>query len=72
MWRVQVAPALGLAGLLGALVLILSNLSDLVGGSSVLARVIVSVLVAAFVAGAAVGTRVGTRIDDASVAARRT
>ena len=57
LWRVRVAPALGLAGLLGALVLILTNLNDLVGGSSVLAWVIVGVLVAAFAAGAAVGRR---------------
>ncbi|OKH76379.1 amino acid transporter [Mycobacterium sp. SWH-M3] len=58
-WRVRVAPALGLVGLLGALVLILANLNDLVGGSSVLAWVIVGVLIAAFAAGAVVGTRVG-------------
>ncbi len=57
-WRVRIAPALGLAGLLGSLVLILANLSDLVGGSSVLAWVIVGLLVAAFVGGAVVGTRV--------------
>ncbi|MCV7162245.1 APC family permease [Mycolicibacterium brisbanense] len=66
LWRVRIAPALGLAGLLGALVLILSNLSDLVGGSSVLAWVIVSVLVGAFVAGAAVGTRVDAKADTPS------
>jgi hypothetical protein len=65
LWRIRIAPALGLVGLLGALVLILSNLSDLVGGSSVLAWVIVSVLVAAFVAGAAVGTRVGAKVGTA-------
>jgi len=59
LWRVRVAPALGLAGLLGALVLILTNLNDLVGGSSVLAWVIVGVLVAAFTAGVVVGRRVG-------------
>ncbi|MGV0812962.1 APC family permease [Mycolicibacterium boenickei] len=59
LWRVRVAPALGLAGLLGALVLILANLSDLVGGSSALAWVIVSVLAAAFAAGVVVGRRVG-------------
>jgi amino acid transporter len=59
LWRVVIAPALGLIGLLGALVLILTNLSDLVGGSSVLAGVIIGVLVAAFVAGAVIGTRIG-------------
>ena len=32
---VGIAPALGLVGLLGSLILILANLSDLVGGSSV-------------------------------------
>ncbi|OMC36918.1 amino acid transporter [Mycobacterium sp. GA-1841] len=55
LWRVRVAPALGLAGLLGALALILTNLSDLVGGSSVLAWVIIGVLVAAFAGGVLVG-----------------
>jgi amino acid transporter len=58
-WRVRIAPAAGLFGLLAALTLILSNLRDLVGGSSVLAWVIVSLLAAAFVAGAVVGARVG-------------
>lgn len=60
LWRVRIAPALGLAGLLGALVLILTNLNDLVGGSSVLAWAIVGVLVAAFAAGVVVGRRVGS------------
>jgi amino acid transporter len=60
LWRVRVAPALGLAGLLGALVLILTNLSDLVGGSSVLAWVIIGVLVVAFAAGVVTGRRVGS------------
>lgn len=58
LWRVRVAPALGLVGLLGALLLILTNLSDLVGGSSVLAWVIVGVLVAAFATGVGTGRRV--------------
>lgn len=57
-WRVRIAPALGLVGLLGSLVLILTNLSDLVGGSSVLAGVIVGLLVTAFVAGTVIGRRV--------------
>jgi amino acid transporter len=57
-WRVRIAPALGLVGLLGSLILILANLSDLVGGSSVLAWVIIGLLVAAFALGAAIGTRV--------------
>lgn len=60
-WRVRVAPALGALGLAGALILILTNLQDLVGGSSVLAWVIVGLLVAAFAAGTVVGTRVGER-----------
>lgn len=60
-WRVWVAPGLGLLGLAGALVLILLNLSDLVGGSSALAWVIVGLLVAAFAAGAAVGARLSRR-----------
>lgn len=58
LWRVRVAPALGLVGLVGALLLILTNLSDLVGGSSVLAWVIVGVLVAAFATGVGTGRRV--------------
>ena len=57
-WRVRIAPALGLVGLTGALVLILANLDDLVGGSSVLAWVIVGLLVAAFVVGVIIGARV--------------
>lgn len=59
LWRVRIAPALGLAGLLGALVLILTNLNDLVGGSDVLAWAIVGVLATAFATGVAVGRRVG-------------
>jgi len=61
-WRVRVAPSLGLLGLVGSLVLILANLSDLVGGSSVLAWVIVVLLIVAFAAGLAVGTRVGDSV----------
>jgi amino acid transporter len=57
-WRVRVAPSLGLIGLVGSLVLILINLKDLVGGSGVLAWVIVGLLVAAFALGALIGTRV--------------
>ncbi|OAN36134.1 APC family permease [Mycolicibacterium iranicum] len=57
-WRVRIAPALGLVGLLGSLVLILTNLSDLVGGSNVLAWVIVGLLVGAFVGGIVVGRKV--------------
>ncbi|MGX9791962.1 APC family permease [Mycobacterium sp. MMS18-G62] len=64
-WRVRVAPALGLVGLVGSLILILANLKDLVGGSSILAWVIVGLLVVAF----AGGTVVGTRVSDNSVAA---
>jgi len=58
-WRVRIAPTLGLLGLSGSLVLILANLSDLVGGSSVLAWVIVVLLVGAFAIGVAIGRRVG-------------
>jgi amino acid transporter len=57
-WRVRIAPSLGLIGLVGSLILILVNLKDLVGGSSVLAWVIVGLLVGAFALGAIVGTRV--------------
>jgi hypothetical protein len=46
-------------------VLILANLKDLVGGSSILAWVIVGLLVAAFAAGVAIGTRIS---DDAPAA----
>jgi amino acid transporter len=66
LWRVRIAPSLGLLGLLGSLVLILANLKDLVGGSSILAWVIVGLLVAAFAAGVAIGTR----ISDNAPAAR--
>ncbi|MDT5336280.1 MAG: hypothetical protein QOD90_1785 [Mycobacterium sp.] len=65
-WRVRIAPSLGLVGLLGSLVLILANLKDLVGGSSVLAWVIVGLLVGAFVAGAVIGTRVTDNSVDAA------
>jgi len=58
LWRVRIAPSLGVLGLLGSLILILANLKDLVGGSSILAWVIVGLLVAAFVVGVVVGTRV--------------
>jgi amino acid transporter len=64
-WRVRVAPSLGLIGLTGSLILILINLKDLVGGSGVLASVIVGLLVAAF----ALGVLVGTRVSDNTVAA---
>jgi len=60
-WRVRIAPALGLIGLIGSLALILINLKLLVGGSSVLAWVIVGLLVGAFAVGTAIGTRVGDR-----------
>lgn len=59
-WRVRIAPALGLVGLLGSLVLILTNLSDLVGGSSLLAWVIVVLLSGAFLAGTVVGRRIAS------------
>ena len=60
-WRVRVAPTLGLIGLAGALVLILANLKDLVGGSSVLAWVIIGLLVGAFAIGVVIGRRVESR-----------
>jgi amino acid transporter len=62
-WRVRIAPALGVVGLAGSLILILANLKDLVGGSSILAWVIVGLLVVAFAA----GTVVGLRVDDRTV-----
>lgn len=60
-WRVRIAPALGLVALAAALVLILTNLSDLVGGSSVLGWVIIGLLVVSFIAGVAVGNRVAAK-----------
>jgi len=57
-WRVRIAPALGLVGLLVSLILILANLKDLVGGSSILAWVILGLLIGSFALGAIVGTRV--------------
>ncbi|KAA0081980.1 APC family permease [Mycolicibacterium sp. P9-64] len=65
-WRVRIAPVLGLVGLLGALVLILTNLKDLVGGSSVLAWVIVGVLVGALAVGVLIGSRPGATVDQRS------
>jgi len=62
-WRVRIAPALGLIGLAGSLALILINLKLLVGGSRVLAWVIVGLLVGAFAVGTAIGTRVGDRAE---------
>jgi amino acid transporter len=56
-WRVRIAPALGVVGLLGSLILILANLKDLVGGSSILAWVIIGLLDAAFAVGAVIGKR---------------
>jgi amino acid transporter len=60
-WRVRIAPALGLVGLAAGLILIVANLKDLVGGSSVLGWVIVGLLVVAFALGVAVGARVGDK-----------
>jgi amino acid transporter len=65
-WRVRVAPVLGLVGLLGALVLILTNLKDLVGGSSVLAWVIVGVLAGALAVGVLIGFRLSATVDQRS------
>ena len=60
-WRVRVAPALGLVGLAIGLVLIVANLEDLVGGSTILGWAIVGLLVVSFIAGVVVGKRVGDR-----------
>jgi amino acid transporter len=62
-WRVRIAPALGLIGLAASLVLILANLKDLVGGSSILAWVIIGLLVGAFALGTVIGTRVGGKTE---------
>ncbi|MDT5298377.1 MAG: hypothetical protein QOG79_1619, partial [Mycobacterium sp.] len=66
LWRVRIAPALGLLGLVASLILILANLKDLVGGSSVLAWVIVGLLVGALAAGIVIGSRVPDTADGAS------
>jgi flagellar motor component MotA len=63
-WRVRVAPALGLVGLVAGLILIVVNLEGLVGGSTVLGWSIVGLLVVSFV----VGVLVGNRVQDKSVA----
>jgi amino acid transporter len=55
-WRVRIAPALGLVGLVVTLVLILNNLDGL-AGSSALGWGIVGLLAVAFVLGVLVGTR---------------
>jgi amino acid transporter len=60
-WRVRIAPALGLAGLTVGLVLIVTNLEDLVGGSTILGWAIVGLLVVSFIAGVVVGKRVGNK-----------
>jgi amino acid transporter len=64
-WRVRIAPALGLIGLVVSLILILANLKDLVGGSAILAWVIIGLLIGSF----ALGAVVGTRVSDNTVAA---
>jgi amino acid transporter len=60
-WRVRIAPTLGLLGLTVGLILIVANLEDLVGGSTILGWAIVGLLVISFVAGVLVGRRVGDR-----------
>src|SRR4029078_3665595 len=60
-WRARLARALGLIGLLASLILILANLKDLVGGSTILGWAIVGLLVVAFIAGVVVGKRVGDK-----------
>jgi amino acid transporter len=68
-WRIRIAPALGLIGLLGSLILILANLSGLVGGSTILAWVIVGLLVGSFAAGIVVGTRADRRSSESPTSA---
>jgi len=63
-WRVRIAPAVGLAGLAVGLILIVANLEDLVGGSTILGWAIVGLLLVAFIA----GVIVGKRTDDKAVA----
>jgi amino acid transporter len=56
-WRVFVAPTLGLLGLGLVFVLILQNLSGLVGNSTAIAVGVIALLVVAFAAGAAIAAR---------------
>lgn len=60
-WRVTIAPAAGLIGLIVFFALILTNLGSLVGGSALLAGVVVGVLVVAFAAGVLLAHRRGAR-----------
>ena len=57
----RIAPALGLVGLTIGLILIVVNLEDLVGGSTILGWAIVGLLVVAFIAGVVIGKRVGDK-----------
>ncbi|GFG50869.1 amino acid transporter [Mycolicibacterium agri] len=66
LWRVRIAPALGLVGLAIGLILIVANLGDLVGGSTVLGWAIVGLLVASFAVGAVVGTRTQDKVVEKS------
>ncbi len=73
LWRRAIAPALGLAGLLLFLVLILQNLPTLVGGSLPLAIGIVVLLLAAFALGPVVArlrAHAGVAADDEESAPR--
>ena len=54
-WNTRIAPALGLLGLLGCLVLTLGNFPTLIGGSTGLAVGIGAVLVLVTLAGVVVG-----------------
>lgn len=74
LWRIRIAPALGLLGLVAFLALIITNLPDLVGGSLALAIAVVAVLVVSFATGALLGhTRArrarprGTRSEETDV-----
>lgn len=53
-WHTRVAPALGTAGLLGVVGLVLANFTTLISGSAALATVLLAVIVAAFGVGVVV------------------
>ena len=61
-WRVRIAPAIGLVGLVGTLVLILTNLEGL-ATSNALGWGIVGLLAVSFLVGAVVGRRVGDPVE---------
>lgn len=56
-WRAFIAPGIGLVGLAGVFYLVLQNLPDLVGGSTLIAIAAVVLLVAVFAVGAGIAVK---------------